>query len=181
MDLGEKLGENGIFCQVGPVAAQKVWDEGLHSGHLKYILSAATYLIVHENQDMNTIFGKAVDELDGEAISEVNIQTLAAVAISTMEQWDKKPAASDGSDDGGAETDNLYAYPLMKSFLDAKLLDGGRYSGPFSPLILCITIADFYAKIHPSVVTKGNLSPPKRGHSGDDSHSSAKRQLFGTP
>ena len=28
MDLGEKLGENGIFCQVGPVTAQKVWSHG---------------------------------------------------------------------------------------------------------------------------------------------------------
>ena len=28
MDLGEKLGENGIFCQVGPVTAQKVWCHG---------------------------------------------------------------------------------------------------------------------------------------------------------
>ena len=28
MDLGEKLGENGIFCQVGPVTAQKVWWYG---------------------------------------------------------------------------------------------------------------------------------------------------------
>ena len=28
MDLGEKLGENGIFCQVGPVTAQKVWWHG---------------------------------------------------------------------------------------------------------------------------------------------------------
>ena len=28
MDLGEKLGRNGIFCQVGPVTAQKVWCHG---------------------------------------------------------------------------------------------------------------------------------------------------------
>ena len=28
MDLGEKLGENGIFGQVGPVTAQKVWCHG---------------------------------------------------------------------------------------------------------------------------------------------------------
>ena len=28
MDLGEKLGKNGIFCQVGPVTAQKVWCHG---------------------------------------------------------------------------------------------------------------------------------------------------------
>ena len=28
MDLGEKLGENGIFCQVGPVTAKKVWCQG---------------------------------------------------------------------------------------------------------------------------------------------------------
>ena len=28
MDLGKKLGENGIFCQVWPVTAQKVWCRG---------------------------------------------------------------------------------------------------------------------------------------------------------
>ena len=28
MDLGEKWGKNGIFCQVGPVTAQKVWCHG---------------------------------------------------------------------------------------------------------------------------------------------------------
>ena len=28
MDLGEKLGVNGIFCKVGPVTAQKVWCHG---------------------------------------------------------------------------------------------------------------------------------------------------------
>ena len=28
MDLGEKLGENCIFGQVGPVAAQKIWCRG---------------------------------------------------------------------------------------------------------------------------------------------------------
>ena len=28
MDLGEKLGENDTFCQVGPDTAQKVWWHG---------------------------------------------------------------------------------------------------------------------------------------------------------
>ena len=28
LDLGEKLGKNGIFCQVRPVTAQKVWCHG---------------------------------------------------------------------------------------------------------------------------------------------------------
>ena len=28
MDFGEKWGKNGIFCQVGPVTAQKVWCHG---------------------------------------------------------------------------------------------------------------------------------------------------------
>ena len=28
MDLNEKLGENGIFGQVGPITAQKVWCHG---------------------------------------------------------------------------------------------------------------------------------------------------------